>query len=85
MTERWIRISAKMSPIRNTSPNNENLFCPQSGSDTTTVSHRFELQLEEEKRKSVDLPSKLFAVDAHLSGSNVTLSLRLPSQHLVLS
>jgi hypothetical protein len=58
---------------------------PETGSDKLNVSPWFEQHLEDEKRKSVDLPSKLFAVDAHLAGSNVTLSLRLSSQHLVLS
>ena len=57
---------------------------PETGSDTKTDSPWFEQQLEKEKRKSVVSPSKLFAVDSHLAGSNVTLSLRLPSQHLVL-
>jgi hypothetical protein len=58
---------------------------PETCSDTTTDSPWFEQQLEKEKRKSVVSPSKLFAVDAHLAGSNISLSLRLPSQHLVLS
>ncbi len=62
-----------------------NNLAGKTDSDTTKVSLWFEQQLEDENRKSVDLPSKLFAIDSHLAGSNVTLSLRLPSQHLVLS